>query len=129
MKRFSDKVTALDSARYWSGKRYAGKAAQLAMNQLKKNGRSGVPKLMIIIKMGPSSDRLEPQLKRFQEKGVKTVLISAFPESQKSKYSDTFIWSHIKVQSIAQLMQYQPIIMDNIFFFTNKYTLLYEKNH
>ena len=115
VKRFSDKVTALDSARYWSGKRYAGKAAQLAMNQLKKNGRKDVPKLMIIIKMGPSSDRLEPQLKRFQEKGVKTVLISAFPESQKSKYSDTFIWSHIKVQSIAQLMQYQPIIMDNIF--------------
>ena len=43
------------------------------------------PKIMLIVKMGPSSDRLEPRLKKFQEQGTKVILISAFPESHNSK--------------------------------------------
>ena len=108
-------VSSLDAVNFQSGNRYAGAAATRAFNRLRDDGRLDVPKVMLIIKMGPSSDRLEPRLKKFQENGVRVVLISAFPESHNSKYSDASVWSHIKIDTIAQLMHYQPILMETIF--------------
>ena len=108
-------VSSLDAVNFQSGNRYAGAAATRAFNRLRDDGRKEVPKVMLIIKMGPSSDRLEPRLKKFQENGVRVVLISAFPESHNSKYSDASVWSHIKIDTIAQLMHYQPVLMETIF--------------
>ena len=66
-----------------------------------------MPKVLVIIKCGPSADRLEPTLVALKNKGIKIVLISAFPESENSKYSDNSVYAHVKIHSVAQLVQLQ----------------------
>ncbi|CAG5096343.1 Oidioi.mRNA.OKI2018_I69.XSR.g14574.t2.cds [Oikopleura dioica] len=109
LKTYEQDISILDMAKYESGKRLAGSGAKKIFNLMRKKGSKKIPKTILMIKCGPSLDKLEPVLNRLQKLGIRVILISAWPRSNESTYKDNFI--HLKFDTVAKILNLQPKIL------------------
>ncbi len=109
LKTYGHDISILDMAKYESGKRLAGSGAKKIFNIMRKQGKREIPKTILMLKCGPSLDKLEPVLNRLQKLGTRVILISAWPRSSESTYKDNFI--HLKFDSMANILNLQPRIL------------------
>ncbi|CBY15943.1 unnamed protein product, partial [Oikopleura dioica] len=109
LKTYGQDISILDMAKYESGKRLAGSGAKKIFNLMRKQGKREIPKTILMLKCGPSLDKLEPVLNRLQKLGTRVILISAWPRSSESTYKDNFI--HLKFDSMANILNLQPRIL------------------